>query len=163
MTANPLGLIQPPDQPNPLIAGALRLSIDDRSFVLGLSGSQFTAAGNPIAPDTMGAGKWIQRGVHQKTWNGIGLNGVGSYLNAPGLPDKTVTVHGTFGTSGSIQLEGNDDLGLTWDILRDINGNQLKFTSNTTITIAENPLFIRPHVTAGDGTTSLTVVIISKG
>lgn len=109
----------------------------------------------------VGAGSWIARVVHSKTWSSL-LNGNdGSVLNAPQLNDKTVTVNGTFGAGGSITIEGNNDNGSTWDTMHDVNGNVLTFTANGTKAIAENAAYIRPHVTAGDGTTSLSVVIVS--
>lgn len=88
------------------------------------------------------------------TWAAIpnGNNGDGH-----GGPYTTAhfTVTGTFGVAGSVQLQGSDD-GVNY------------YNLSTTALVAagsfaplganEHPKFIRPIVTAGDGTTALTVV-----
>lgn len=107
---------------------------------------------------------WIAKGVLKSTWASL-LNGdVGSPLDAPNLPDKTVQIKGTFGTGGSINIEGSNDGGTTNHILNDSRGegNPLTLTLADTRTINENPAQIRPNVTAGDANTSLTVIIISQ-
>jgi len=92
---------------------------------------------------------------------------VGGALDASYLPVKTVTVRGTFGAAGSVSLKGTDNADATavtgWDKLHDIRGgtNVLDFTARGTQKVLENPARIAPHVTAGDGTTSLTVVVLS--
>lgn len=89
-----------------------------------------------------------------RTWTGLlngdqGDAGGGPYLTA------SFSVTGTFGAGGSIRLEGSND-GTNWAAL-----------SPTALTAAgifgalgaaEHPKFIRPSVTAGDGTTNLTCV-----
>jgi hypothetical protein len=79
--------------------------------------------------------------------------------NADGMNSMQVT--GTFGASGSIQAEGSND-GTNWFVLHDLLGAAITFTATGLKTIREYCAFIRPHVTAGDGTTSLTVVMISR-
>jgi hypothetical protein len=65
-------------------------------------------------------------------------------------------VSGTIGAGGSIQLEGSND-GVNW-----IKLSPAAITASLPAFFAplaanENPVYIRPHVTAGDGTTLLTV------
>lgn len=112
-----------------------------------------------------GTGAWIGKGVHKETWTPL-LNGdQGTSLSAPNLPDKTIQVKGTFGVGGSVQIEGSNDGGTTWHILNDTRGETtgaLTFTAADTRQLLENPELIRPNVTAGDGTTSLTVLIVSS-
>jgi hypothetical protein len=86
---------------------------------------------------------------------------VGTTLNAPFLPDKTFSVAGTFGAGGSIQLEGDNIDGTKGIILKDTGGNNIVMTAAGTVAIAAVPLFMRPKVTAGDGTTALTPSIVS--
>lgn len=89
----------------------------------------------------------------------------GIVLDAINWPDKTVTVRGTFGAGGTVVIEGTDAGGVTYTTLNDSRGegNALTFTAADTRTILENPGKIRPRVTAGDGTTALTVVIECRG
>ena len=85
----------------------------------------------------------------------------GTPLDAMTYADKTVSVRGTFGAGGSVQIEGGDAIAPSYSILNDSLGetNTLIFTAADTRTILEHPGRIRPRVTAGDGTTSLTIVI----
>lgn len=95
-------------------------------------------------------------------WTGL-LNGdTGSPQTGASLPDKSVQVSGTFGTGGSCSLKGSND-GVTYFTLTDPQGNALVFTAAGMEQIAENPRYMRPEVTAGDGSTSLTVTTIEKG
>jgi hypothetical protein len=76
--------------------------------------------------------------------------------------DKTVTVTGTFGASGSVTLQGSND-GSIWHTLVDPQGNDLTFTAAGIEQVLENPLYLRPIVTVGDGTTDLDVILSCKG
>lgn len=69
-----------------------------------------------------------------------------------GYNNRTVQVTGTFGSGGTVAIEGTLD-GTNWFELTD-------FTAAGGVGIV-NPLKgIRPHVTAGDGTTDLDVTIV---
>ena len=108
-----------------------------------------------------GSGKWTARSVHKWSVSGL-LNGdVSNTLNAPNLPDKTVSVSGVFGVGGSLSLEGDNVDGTGGVILKDTSGANLTFTAAGVAAIAPDAEFIRAHVTAGDGTTNLRVDIIS--
>lgn len=83
----------------------------------------------------------------------------GAPAQYPQFNDKTVHVVGTLGTGGSVSLEGSND-GTNWKVLTDPQGSALTFTAvNVIEAVAECPLFIRPNVTAGDGTTDFTVIL----
>lgn len=69
-------------------------------------------------------------------------------------------VVGTFGAVGSIQLEGSND-GVNWFKLSPAALTSAGFFAGLGVT--EQPLYIRPNATAGDGTTSLTVVAVVEG
>jgi len=65
-------------------------------------------------------------------------------------------VTGTFGVAGSVQLEGSED-NINWYKL-----SPAALTSAGTfgpLEAGERPRYLRPHVTAGDGTTALTVIV----
>lgn len=107
------------------------------------------------------------RGVHEFKWTPLTTTNsdgakAGPDSGAPSLPDKTVHVTGTAGASFSMNIEGSND-GTNWVILTDPQGNVLTFTAIDKLEqIQENPLYIRPNVTAGDGTTSVTVIIAAR-
>lgn len=66
---------------------------------------------------------------------------------------------GTFGAGGSVSLQGSSD-GTNWATMDDVSNTPIAMTASTKIwRIANPPKFLRPNVTAGDGTTSLTVNI----
>jgi hypothetical protein len=92
---------------------------------------------------------------------GNGDTGAASIFNT--FQDRCVQVVGTFGAGGSISIEGSNDDGTTWVILTDPLGNALTFTSAGMKQITELPYQIRPHCTAGDGTTALAVWLHARG
>lgn len=106
--------------------------------------------------------RWLQKGVSQTIWDNL-LNGdTGSPQSGASLPDKNVQVSGTFGAGGSVNIRGSND-DVSYFTLTDPQGNALVFTAAGMEQIAENPRYISPEVTAGDGSTDLTVTIIAKG
>lgn len=81
--------------------------------------------------------------------------------------DRSIQVTGTFGAGGTLVWEGtNAEVpgGATWATLNDPQGNPLSFTSARIEQISEYTRWMRPRVTAGDGTTSLTVrMLVARG
>jgi hypothetical protein len=75
--------------------------------------------------------------------------------------DRTVQITGTFGAGGSITMQGSND-GTNWFALTDLQGNAITKTASAMELITEAPLYLRPLVTAGDGTTSLTVKLLCR-
>ncbi|WP_104839725.1 hypothetical protein [Sinorhizobium fredii] len=95
------------------------------------------------------------------TWTGL-LNGdTGAPFAAADWPIKTVQVTGTLGAGGSVRLEGTCD-GSTWATLHMPDNNDLVFTALGIEKVLENPLLIRPAVTAGDGSTNLAVRVVGS-
>ncbi len=89
-------------------------------------------------------------------WTGL-LNGdTGAVVEMVDYADKTVTITGTFGAGGTLTLQGSNN-GTDWFSLTDPQANAIAKTSASMEIIIEGPRYIRPNVTAGDGTTSLTV------
>lgn len=84
-------------------------------------------------------------------------------VSLPGYPDRTIQFTGTFGAGGSVSLKGSNDGGNTWAILTDPLGNALTFTSAGMKQITELPEYVRPEVTAGDGTTSINAYLFCRG
>lgn len=82
------------------------------------------------------------------------------YGDTPGQADRSVQVHGTFGVGGSVTLEGSND-NVNWFTLHDLQNNNVTFTAAGLKQIQEVALYVRPNCTAGDGTTSLTVTLLT--
>lgn len=76
--------------------------------------------------------------------------------------DRSVQVTGTFGAGGNLRWEGSNDGGTTYATLTDPQGNALDFTAAKIEQITEIVELARPRVTAGDGTTSLTVTLVAR-
>lgn len=95
------------------------------------------------------------------TWAGL-LNGdTGSPVEGVDFADRTAQISGTFGAGGSITMQGSND-NTNYDPLTDPQGNAITKTAAGLEVIVENPRYARPNVTAGDGTTSLTVTIWAR-
>lgn len=95
------------------------------------------------------------------TWTGL-LNGDdGAPAQWVDFADRCFQVAGTFGASGSCTIQGSND-GANWSALSDPQGSALTFTSQKIEQALELPRYVRPIVTAGDGTTNLTVTLVMR-
>lgn len=104
------------------------------------------------------------------TWGPLANTDTGLPLNVTNMADKTVHIFGTFGSGGSVTLQGSNDPRVitdpnnaNWQTLTDPQGNAITKTSASLELLLENPRYIRPNVTAGDGTTAITVIVSAKG
>ena len=61
-------------------------------------------------------------------------------------------------SDGSVTVEGSND-GVTFHALTDPQGTPVTKTAAGMEVVEENPRYWRPRVTAGDGSTSLTVTL----
>lgn len=97
------------------------------------------------------------------TWSTMTNSGsdVGSAYENPGWADRSVQVFGTFGTGGTVLIEGSND-GSNWATLNDAQGNALSITTAKIEEVSAVVRYIRPRISAGDGTTSLTVVLCAR-
>jgi hypothetical protein len=95
-------------------------------------------------------------------WAGLLNTDDGSPAQLAGHADKTVTIHGTFGAGGSLTIEGSND-NANWFACTDPQGNAITKTAASMEAISENPRYLRPRVTAGDGTTNLRCMIVARG
>jgi hypothetical protein len=100
------------------------------------------------------------------TWTGIGNGSTGKPVKRPALADKTIQVEGTFGAGGSATLEGSNDSTIGTDgnfhALTDPQGNTIAIAAPGIKQVTEATLWIQPHVTAGDVTTSLNVTVVAR-
>jgi hypothetical protein len=98
-------------------------------------------------------------------WSGLTFSSTddGSSIELHQYSDRSVQVTGTFGTGGSVAIEGSNDDGVTWKVLTDPQGNALNITAAGIEQITEITQKVRPRVTAGDGTTNLAVYLFAVG
>lgn len=93
-----------------------------------------------------------------RTWSAIPNGNQGDAVAGP-WDTAFFQVTGTFGAAGSVQIEGSND-GATW-----VKLSPAALTSAglfAALGVTERPKFVRPNVTAGDGTTALTVTAFFK-
>jgi len=96
------------------------------------------------------------------TWEAITTtNDVGNWIKIPDYPDKTVQIVGNFGTGGTLDIEGSND-GTNAAILTDTRGNSITKTAAYLGSMAENPLYIRPKLSAGTGAVDLDIIVIAR-
>jgi len=94
-------------------------------------------------------------------WTGL-LNGDdGSPFEGFDWADASVQITGTFGVGGSINMTGSND-GTNYVVLTDPQGNAITKTSAAVEQVSEGVKSFRPAVTAGDGSTSLTVTMYAR-
>lgn len=99
------------------------------------------------------------------TWPNMANSDTGQPYVGPHFADCSVQVFGTFGVGGNCRIQGTNESGTPaqWVPLADNLGNALDFVSLGGDVIREHMYQIRPIVTAGDGTTALTVKIMFTG
>lgn len=103
----------------------------------------------------------IRSGIVKVEWSGLLNTDTGSLVDRVEYADRSVQVTGTFGVGGNCRIEGSND-GANWATLTDPQGNALDITAAKIEAISENPLYVRPNITAGDGTTNLAVTIVGR-
>jgi ABC-type phosphate transport system substrate-binding protein len=98
----------------------------------------------------------------QIAWAPLANGDTGAWIAWPQYSNKSFQVSGTFGTGGSVSIEGsNDPAPLNTAVLSTWQGTALTTTQAAFLTPRDMPLWVRPHVTAGDGTTALTVTLVA--
>lgn len=102
------------------------------------------------------------RNIVQVVWTGL-LNGDdGSPVELPGYADRSIQVVGTLGAGGNVRVQGADDAVPTYATLSDPQGNALDINAAGIKAISEVSKLTRPLITAGDGTTDLTVTMVAR-
>lgn len=81
--------------------------------------------------------------------------------NMAGHADRSVQVEGAFGAGGNVAIVGSND-GVNYELLNDPSSTPLNFSSPKIRGILECVRRIGPQVTAGDGTTAVTVSIFMR-
>jgi hypothetical protein len=101
--------------------------------------------------------------VQMITWAALTntTSDVGAAVELPYAKKLTVQVFGTFGTGGNLRFQGSND-GTNWHPLNDVTGTHINLTAAGIEAAVELPRYVRPIVTAGDGTTSLTCILCAS-
>ncbi len=100
-----------------------------------------------------GAITYNDDGTRSASWaNLTNTNADGSPVSIGRNRQAVFQAVGTIGTSGHITVEGSND-GETWVALHDSFGNAIDLTAAGFAFIRDLPAYVRPHVTAGTGST----------
>ena len=94
-------------------------------------------------------------------WTPLANGDSGSPLEVSAWAERSVQITGTFGTGGTVVIQGSND-GTNWATLNNAQGTGLSFTSANIKQVAEMTRYMRPNVTGGDVTTSLTVTMLIR-
>lgn len=77
--------------------------------------------------------------------------------------DRSIQVDGTLGAGGTVLIEGcNEATPVNWYTLNDPSSTALSITALKVEQVLEITRWIRPKVSAGDVTTSLTVTMLAR-
>lgn len=96
-------------------------------------------------------------------WTPLANGDTGAWIDTADLAERTVQVTGTFGSGGTVVLQGsNEDTPTNAFALTDDGAGAVSFTAAGGARLWERPRWVRPSVTAGDGTTALTVRMVSR-
>lgn len=85
----------------------------------------------------------------------------GAPFEGPDYADRSVQLSGTLGAAGACTIEGSND-GVNYATLTDPQGVDIVLVALKIEQIEEITRFIRPRITAGDGTTNLTVTFYGR-
>lgn len=122
--------------------------------------------GTTIAPTTTNVGS---TGNFIVTWANMANGDVGLPWSAPDWADRNIQVIGTFGSGGRVAMQGSNkaapDAGTAsadYSPLNDAAGVPISVAAAGFAEISEVPYWTRPKVTAGDGSTSVTVIMMVR-
>lgn len=103
--------------------------------------------------------------VHRFVWTGL-LNGDdGAPVSIPGAADMTgQVIIVAAGAGDTLIFEGSCEVGAPTNYfqLRDGGDNLISFTGSDGEMLVNMVAFIRPRVTAGDGTTNFTAILLAR-
>lgn len=94
------------------------------------------------------------------TWDAMAADDDGEPVRLAVYSDRAIQVAGTFG-GASVTIGGSND-GVTYHALTDAQGNALTLTAGALKAVIELPIYLKPRVFGGDGTTALKVVMSGR-
>lgn len=96
-------------------------------------------------------------------WAGLTVGDVGGgYAGMSEFSDRSIQTTGTFGVGGVVIFTGSNNDGTDYAVLSDPGGVSLMLISAKIKQVTEYTQAVRPEVTAGDGTTAITVTMVAK-
>lgn len=95
------------------------------------------------------------------TWTGLANGDDGAPVDWSCYADRSFQCFGTFGAGGSVQMEWSND-GTNWVLASNPQGTTSAKTAAGGCALLESARYVRPRVTAGDGTTSLTAILFMR-
>jgi hypothetical protein len=105
------------------------------------------------------------RDAYMVRWDGL-LNGDdGQPIDLGAYADRTIQVLGTPGVGGNLKVEGSllpePTLDADFATLTDPQGNLLDVTGAKIEAVSEATRWLRPHITAGDGSTNFSIILLA--
>lgn len=94
------------------------------------------------------------------TWAPMAANDDGEPVRLAVYSDRSIQILGTFG-GASVTIGGSND-GVNYHALTSTDSNALTLTAAALKQIVELPIFIKPRVFGGDGTTNLSVILAGR-
>jgi len=99
--------------------------------------------------------------AHVVTWTPLtSANATGDAVEMPGSHIRSVQIDGTF-DSATVVMQGSND-GTTWFTLTDPQGNAISKTAGALEQIQELTRYIRPSMSGGTGSQSISVRVLLK-
>lgn len=94
-------------------------------------------------------------------WKELGDGDAGEECYVYASEYRSVQFAGTFGSEGSVVLEGSNDC-VNWFTLSDPQGNPISKMAPGIEAVTELTVFVRPRVQAGDESTNISAVLLIK-
>lgn len=94
------------------------------------------------------------------TWAPLAADDDGEPVRLAIYSDRTIQVAGTFG-GASVTIGGSND-GETYHALHDTSGATMTLTGGVLLQIVELPVYLKPRVFGGDGTTAIKVILAGR-
>lgn len=95
------------------------------------------------------------------TWAAMANGDTGAPFYMSSWADRSIQVAGTFGAGGNCKFQGSNN-GTTYIVLTDPQGNALDITAAKIEAVTECVAQVQPNISAGDGTTALTVTMFAR-
>lgn len=104
------------------------------------------------------------RGASIVKWPSLANEDTGRPYSHASFNDRSVDVLGTFGSGGTVLIEGsNEVIATSFATLNDQQGNPVSVTLRKIVAIMENVVHIRPRVSAVDANTLIDVYLLLVG
>lgn len=94
------------------------------------------------------------------SWAGLLAGDDGAAVRLAVFSDRSIQVEGEFG--GAVVTIGGSNDGVHYHQLSDTAGEPLTFSQGGLKQIVELPVFLKPWVTGGDGSTNTTVTLAGR-